>query len=73
MHMQHSAEANNSRIQMQGRVKNYRKIHASFKFLSFVHLLLDIVEAINGEALLSRKMEYNFLSSGLTYHIVCST
>ena len=47
MHLQHAAEVRDSSAQMQGRAQNYSGKLASFKFLSLMHLLLDIVEAIS--------------------------
>jgi len=47
LHLQHAAEARDSSAQMQGRARNYSGKLASFKFLSLMHLLLDIVEAIS--------------------------
>jgi len=45
MHLQHAAEVRDSGAQMQERARNYSGKLASFKFLSLMHLLLDIVEA----------------------------
>lgn len=47
MHLQHAAEARDSSAQMQGRARNYSGKLVSFKFLSLMHLLLDIVEALS--------------------------
>ena len=47
IYFQHAAEARDSSALMQGRARNYSEKLARFKFLSPMHLLLDIVEAFS--------------------------
>ena len=46
-HLQHTSQARDSSTTMQGRASNYSKKLVSYKFLLFLHLLLDIVTAIS--------------------------
>ena len=46
-HLQHTSQARDASITMQGRASNYCQKLVSFKFLLFLHLLLDIVTAIS--------------------------
>jgi len=46
-HLQHTSQARDSSVTMQGRASNYCKKLVSYKFLFFLHLLLDIVTAIS--------------------------
>ena len=46
-HLQHTSQARDASITMQGRASNYCQKLISFKFLLFLHLLLDIVTAIS--------------------------
>ena len=45
-HLPHTSQARDASITMQGRASNYCQKLVSFKFLLFLHLLLDIVTAI---------------------------
>ena len=46
-HLQHTSQARDASITMQGRASNYCKRLVSYKFLLFLNLLLDIVTAIS--------------------------
>ena len=46
-HLQHTSQARDASMTMQGRASNYCKKLVSFKFLLFLHLLLDIVTTIS--------------------------
>ena len=46
-HLQHTSQARDASISMQGRASNYCKKLVSYKFLLFLNLLLDIVTAIS--------------------------
>ena len=46
-HLQHTSQARDSSITMQGRASNYCQTLVSFKFFLFLHLLLDIVTVIS--------------------------
>ena len=46
-HLQHTSQARDSSVTIQGRASNYCKKLVSYKFLLFLHLLLDIVTAIS--------------------------
>ena len=46
-HLQHTSQARDASITMQGRASNYCKKLVSYKFLLFLNLLLDIVTAIS--------------------------
>ena len=46
-HLQHTSQARDASVTMQGRASNYCKKLVSYKFLLFLHLLLDIVTAIS--------------------------
>lgn len=46
-HLQHTSQARDASITIQGRASNYCQKLVSFKFLLFLHLLLDIVTAIS--------------------------
>ena len=46
-HLQHTLQARDASIRMQGRASNYCKKLVSYEFLLFLHLLLDIVTAIS--------------------------
>ena len=46
-HLQHTSQARDASITMQGRASNYCQKLVSFKFLLFLHVLLDIVTAIS--------------------------
>ena len=45
--LQHTSQARDASVTMQGRASNYCKKLVSYKFLLFLHLLLDIVTAIS--------------------------
>ena len=46
-HLQHTSQARDASETMQGRASNYCTKLTSYKFLLFLHLLLDIVTAIS--------------------------
>ena len=46
-HLQHTSQARDASITMQGRASNYCKKLVSYKFLLFLNLLLDIATAIS--------------------------
>ena len=46
-HLQHTSRARDASVTMQGGASNYCKMLVSYKFLLFLHLLLNIVKAIS--------------------------
>ena len=47
IHFEHASQARDSSAEMQGRAKNYSKKLKSFKFLKFMHLLLDVIKEVS--------------------------
>ena len=59
-HFAHTAEANDSSAEMQGRAKNVYKKLTSYRFLQYLHLLWDIAFEISKSPLSSREMKLQY-------------
>ena len=59
LHFQHTSQARDASVQMQGRAVNYSKKLTSYKFVAVMHLLLDIVDALS-------KVSLSFQEDGIT-------
>ena len=55
LHFKHAVEARDSSKDMQGRAQNYLKKLKSYKFLAFLHLLLDVIKKFSHVPLLFQK------------------
>lgn len=55
LHFEHAVEARDSSKDMQGRAQNYLKKLKSYKFLAFLHLLLDVTKEFSHVSLLFQK------------------
>ena len=59
VHFQHTSQARDASVTMQGRAMSYSKKLVNYRFLLFLHLLLDIVTAIG-------KLSLHFQEDGIT-------
>ena len=55
LHFEHAVEARDSSKDMQGREQNYLKKLKTYKFLAFLHLLLDVTKEFSHVSLLFQK------------------
>ena len=55
LHFEHAVEARDSSKDMQGRAQNYLEKLKSYKFLAFLHLLLDVTKEFSHVSLLFQK------------------
>lgn len=56
-HFAHTAQANDSSAEMQGRAKNVHKKLTSYRFLQYLHLLWDIAFEISKVSLVFQRNE----------------
>ena len=55
LHFEHASRVRDSSNEMQGRATNYSKKLKSFKFLKFMHLLLDVIKEVSKVPLLFQR------------------
>ena len=71
IHFEHSSQARDSSAQMQGRAKNYSKKLKSFKFLKFMHLLLDVIEEVSKASLFFQRDDVTVSAVQLKIDTLC--
>ena len=71
LHFEHASQARDSSAEMQGRATNYSKKLKSFKFLKFMHLLLDVVKEVSKVSLLFQRDDVTVSAVQLKIDTLC--
>lgn len=71
IHFEHASQARDSSAQMQGRAKNYSKKLKSFKFLKFMHLLLDVIKDVSKASLFFQRDDVTVSAVQLKIDTLC--